>query len=145
MEHLAEQYYNFAQEAITMTTTPITQPVNAPRAVYEHGQQPRPPIPAEVQAQAKSAALIICEQIADIVAIQTAKINKIESEIGILQDMIRDMASSLKQLPPAPPAAQSQSADAHKCVKHGVEMMRHEKNGQTWYSHQDGEKWCRGK
>lgn len=31
------------------------------------------------------------------------------------------------------------------CPIHAVAMKRHEKDGQVWYSHKDGELYCRGK
>ncbi len=31
------------------------------------------------------------------------------------------------------------------CAFHQVEMRRREKDGKVWYSHKDGEMWCKGK
>ncbi len=36
------------------------------------------------------------------------------------------------------------NGDVKMCALHGVAMKRHEKNGQSWYSHKDGAAWCRG-
>jgi hypothetical protein len=37
------------------------------------------------------------------------------------------------------------SVDPAWCAVHGVAMSRHEKDGQVWYSHKDGENYCKGK
>jgi len=37
------------------------------------------------------------------------------------------------------------SVDPAWCAIHGVAMSRHEKDGQVWYSHKDGENYCKGK
>lgn len=31
------------------------------------------------------------------------------------------------------------------CFIHNCEMKMHEKDGSTWYSHKDGDAWCKGK
>jgi hypothetical protein len=53
----------------------------------------------------------------------------------------------VSQLVPASATAEKPGVElpANWCPIHQVEMRQHEKNGQVWYSHKDGEAWCRGK
>lgn len=46
--------------------------------------------------------------------------------------------------PPAAAAPAPDPSDPSWCPIHNVAMKRHERNGQVWYSHRDGEAWCRG-
>ena len=36
----------------------------------------------------------------------------------------------------------SGTAPEHFCSVHNVEFRRHEKNGNVWYSHKNGNSWC---
>ncbi len=49
---------------------------------------------------------------------------------------------------PAPPAASAAESEARPdwCSIHNVQMRRHEKDGEVWYSHRTEEgTWCKGK
>ena len=47
--------------------------------------------------------------------------------------------------PAAAPTLPDGSPDPAWCSIHGIAMTRREKDGQVWYSHKDGDGWCRGK
>jgi len=43
------------------------------------------------------------------------------------------------------PSTQNEHDVEHVCPLHGVQMTKHEKNGDVWYSHKlDDGTWCRG-
>ena len=49
------------------------------------------------------------------------------------------------------PTSNGTSGNAHTgqatgwCTIHNVQMKQNTKDGHTWFSHKDGENWCRGK
>jgi hypothetical protein len=43
------------------------------------------------------------------------------------------------------PAMADGTPDPAWCKVHNVEMKRHEKDGQVWYSHKNGDGYCKGK
>ena len=47
--------------------------------------------------------------------------------------------------PQEPPKLANGAVDPAWCAVHNLAMKRHEKDGQVWYSHKEGDTYCRGK
>ena len=45
----------------------------------------------------------------------------------------------------ATPTPEAPVTDPAWCAIHETKMNKHSKGGQVWYSHKDGDAWCRGK
>jgi hypothetical protein len=72
---------------------------------------------------------------------------------GIIDKMVEAGFSSERTLYKAPEGSTQSQPDkekpkepeGHLCPLHGVEMKKYEKNGHSWYSHQDNGGWCNGR
>ena len=57
--------------------------------------------------------------------------------------LYQELGQQLKALWTANSNGQANGQDEHRCTEHNVAFKPHSKDGKTWYSHKQGNAWCR--